>query len=162
MDETVRSAPLAKILAEKTAKPKTLEKGFATEVQHTAQALALHVDYRDGRTSEGVSWSHFGRYQWRDMHGHESLRIIFGPMCAMEVIGIGLKVLEDEIREGKLKGIVEMLEQQVLLAKSGGQGEFLIQKVNAYPSFDALFQAIQEEGQEQDHGGKSKHADRVR
>ena len=78
------------------------EKGFAGERQHTAQSFSLHVDFRDGRAGEGVAWSHFARYRWRDTGEHESLRIIFGPTCAMEILGHNLGSLVNLVRDGKL------------------------------------------------------------
>ena len=36
------------------------ERSFTAERQLTAQAFNLHVEYRDGRRSEGFAWSHYG------------------------------------------------------------------------------------------------------
>jgi hypothetical protein len=128
-------------------------KSFTSERQQTAQALALHVDYRDGRSNEGVGWSHFGRYQWRDLGNHESLRIIFGPMCAMEITGHNLGALVREIRDGQLNGIKEMVTGQAKLAVHEGHEEPVISGVTAYPDFDAVFESIKEEAnQEHDTG----------
>ena len=127
-------------------------KAFTSERQLTAQALALHVDYRDGLSSEGAAWSHLGRYKWRDNGNHETLRIILGPMCAMEIVGHNLKILVGEIREGQLNGIKEMLSGQSALAVHDGSKDPVINSVTAYPDFDQLFEEIKEEAK-----GESKH-----
>lgn len=119
------------------------------ERQHAAQALALHVDYRDGLSSEGVSWSFFARYHWRDMGSHELLRILFGAVCALEITGHNLKALERDVRSGQLNGIKEMLTGQAKLEANGDKP--VITGIKAYPDFDALFEALKAEGQEEEH-----------
>lgn len=120
-------------------------KSYTGERQPSAQSLALHIDYRDGLSSEGTAWSHFGRYKWRDNGDHETLRIVFGPLCAMEVVGHNLGALIREIREGRLNGIKEMITGQARLALNEGIETPVIASVKAYPDFDALFESIKEE-----------------
>jgi hypothetical protein len=154
MPET-KSRFLNKILESQSPEPD--DKGYTSERQHTAQSLTLHVDYRDGLSGEGTAWSHLGRYKWRDQGSHESLRIIFGPMCAMEIIGHNLGVLVGEIREGQLNGIKEMISGQSALAIHEGSKEPVITGVSAYPDFDTLFEEIKEEAK-----GDSKDAAKTR
>jgi hypothetical protein len=120
-------------------------KSFSSERQHTAQSFAMHVDYRDGRCGEGVGWSHFGRYKWVDRGDHESLRILFGPLCGIEILGQNLSVLMAEIREGQLNGIREMTSGQATLAVRDGSGDPVITSVTAYPDFDTLFESLKKE-----------------
>jgi hypothetical protein len=155
-----KSQFLAKIITGKEAERDEQVSGFTKERQHTAQAFVLHVDYRDGLSGEGVAWSHFGRYHWRDLGTHERLRIIFGGMCGMEIEGHNLQSLVTEVRSGQLNGIREMLSGQVMLGKQESASEAIINSVRAYPNFDALFEELKKEGQEEEH--ESGHAGRVR
>ncbi len=143
-----RSKFIDKIFEEKGAE-REAERSYSRERQHGAQALSLHVDFRDGRASEGVAWSQFGRYRWADLGEHERLRIVFGPMCAMEVLGHNLGALVREIRDGQLNGIKEMITGQTRLALHEGDETPIILSVRAYPDFDELFEAIKEEGKEE-------------
>lgn len=135
-------------------------KAFTSERQHSAQAFALHVDYRNGLSSEGTAWSHFGRYKWQDHGDHESLRIVFGPMCAIEVQGHNLGILVGEIREGQLNGIKEMVTSQAQLAVHEDPEALVISSVTAYPDFDKFFEAIKEEAKGED-GHENRHARRI-
>ncbi len=152
-----RSKTLEKIFAEKGPAAET-EKSFTSERQPSAQSFSLHLDFRDGRASEGVAWSQFGRYRWADLGEHERLRIVFGPMCAIEILGHNLGALVAEIREGQLNGIREMVTGQMRLALSEGDSTPIILSVKAYPDFDQLFEAIQEEGKE---AHETRHARRI-
>lgn len=145
-----KSQFLSKIIEGKGPDTEEHTAAYTKERQHTAQAFALHVDYRDGLSSEGVAWSHFGRYHWRDLGTHESLRIIFGGMCGMEITGHNLQLLLTDVRSGQLNGIKEMLSGQVMLAKPESVNNALITSVKAYPNFDALFEEIKQEGQEEE------------
>ncbi len=136
------------------------EKSFTKERQHTAQAFSLHLDYRNGLSKEGVAWSHFGRYQWRNHGSHESLKIIFGGLCGVEITGHNFEPLLTDIRNGQLNGIKEMLSGQAKLGQAEGVDDPIITGIKAYPDFDALFEALKEEGTEQDHD--ATHAGRVR
>ncbi len=124
-------------------------KSFTEERQPTAQAHNLHVDFRDGLSSEGVAWSHYARYRWRDEGEHESLRIIFGGAGALEVTGFNLKVLVDKMRQGRLSSIRELVTGQAKLAVAGGS-EPVVMGVKTYPDFDTLFEAIKQEGKEEE------------
>lgn len=138
----------------------TDKKSYTEERQLTAQSLVLHVDYRDGLSSEGTAWSHLARYKWQDHGSHESLRIVFGPACAMEIIGHNLGVLTAKMREGQLNGVMETLTGQAKLALHDGAKEPIITNVTAYPDFDQLFEAMKEEakGEEQ---GENRHTRRL-
>jgi len=125
-------------------------KSYADERQLTAQSLAFHVDYRGGRGSEGVTWSHLGRYQWKDLGNQEQLRIVFGPMCGMEIVGHNLEVVVGKLREGQLKGVMESITSEATLAVHEGSKEPIILSVTAYPDFDTLFEEIKEEAKGDD------------
>ena len=142
MPET-KSKFLSKLIEDKETAP-----SFTSERQPTAQALVLHVDYRDGLSSEGATWSHLVRYKWRDMGDHERLRIIFGPMCIMEILGHNLVPLIAKLREGQLNGIFEALTSQTALVVAEGGADTIISSVTAYPDFDTLFEEIREEAKE--------------
>jgi len=159
MPET-KSRFLSNIIEGKGPDSEDQTSAYTKERQQTAQAFALHVDYRDGLSSEGVAWSHFGRYQWRDFGTHESLRIIFGGMCGLEITGHNLQALVTDVRSGQLNGIKEMLSGQVALGKTESVEEAIITSINAYPNFDVLFEELKKEGQEEQH--EAGHAGRVR
>ena len=146
------------LLEEKEPEPD--RKSFTKERQHTAQAFALHLDYRDNRSSEGVAWSHFARYKWHDLGSHERLRVVFGGVCGLEITGHNLKQLEAELRSGQLNGIKETVSGKIALGKSEGTTEPLITGVKAYPDFDALFESLIREGEEDEH--ETGHAGRIR
>jgi hypothetical protein len=137
-------------------------KNYTEERQLTAQSFALHVDYRDRLKSEGVAWSHFGRYEWKDLGDHERLRIVFGPSCALEIRGHNLNVLVAKIREGQLKGIAEDITSAAQLAVHEGTKEPVILEVSAYPDFERLFEEIKEEAKEGKDGPETGFAKRVR
>jgi hypothetical protein len=111
--------------------------------------LSLHVDFRDGLASEGSAWSHFARYRWRDTGEHECLRIIFGPTCAMEILGHNLGKLVDLVRDGKLNGLREMTSAEARLAVHQGSADPVILGVTTYPDFDKFFEAIIKEAEEE-------------
>jgi hypothetical protein len=138
------------------------EKGFAGERQHTAQSFSLHVDFRDGRAGEGVAWSHFARYRWRDAGEHESLRIIFGPTCAMEILGHNLGSLVNLVRDGKLNGLREMTSAETTIALHEGSANPVILSVTTYPDFDQFFEAIIEEAKEEKKEHDTGFAGKVR
>src|ERR1700733_834822 len=81
-------------------------KSFTSERQLTAQAFNLHVEHKDGRSSEGFAWSHYTGYQWQDEGEQERLVVVFGTR-AIEIEGHHLGVLVNEIREGQLNRIGE-------------------------------------------------------
>jgi len=136
------------------------QKSFSKERQHASQAFTLNIDYRDNLSSEGVTWSHFGRYQWKDLGSHERLRLMFGPMCGLEITGHNLQQLIADIRQGQLNGLKELVSGKITLAKSEGTTEPLIIAVNAFPDFDTQFESLKEEGKEEEH--ETGHAGRVR
>ena len=49
------------------------EKSFTKERQHTAQAFTLHVEWKDGRRTEGFAWAHYLGYRWADEGETEKL-----------------------------------------------------------------------------------------
>lgn len=138
------------------------EKGFAGERQHTAQSFSLHVDFRDGRAGEGVAWSHFARYRWRDAGEHESLRIIFGPACAMEILGHNLGSVVDLVREGRLNALREMTSAEASLAVHQGSADPVILAVTTYPDFDRFFETVIAEAKEETKDNDAGFAGKVR
>lgn len=158
-DADVKPRYARKILGEDIADASE-RKSSTSEWQHTAQALSLHMDFRDGRSSEGVSWAHYVRYRWADDRDHETLKILFGPMCGVEITGIGLQDLVEEIRHGKLNGIAELVQPEGrLLPHMGGQ-EPIIFGIKAYPDFDELFEQIKAVEEEKEH--EAGHVKRAR
>jgi hypothetical protein len=125
-------------------------KSFTSERQHTAQAFNLHVERRDGRRSEGFSWSHYSGYQWTDDGDHERLIVVFGGR-ALEIEGHNLGVLVAEIREGQLNSIKEMTTGHALLLQEGVDKEPVISSVKMYQDFEEILKEIKGEDNETRH-----------
>lgn len=133
------------------------EKTFTSERQHSAQAFTLHVDYRDGRQSEGFAWAHYAGYRWSDNSDSERLLLIFGPR-AVEIEGHNLGVLVTEIRDGQLNSIRELPSgQQMLLRQSNPDNQPIIALVRSYPDMEAILKEIKGE----DDDDQSRHARRL-
>jgi len=125
-------------------------KAFTSERQHTAQAFTLHVEWKDGRHTEGFAWAHYSGYQWLDIGDHEKLLLIFGPR-ALEIEGHNLGVLVTEIRDGQLNSIREMpTVQQKLLGQSNEGNQPIISAVRAYPDIDEILKQIKGDDDVQD------------
>lgn len=146
-------------------KPRALErilgrdedtKSFASERQLTAQAFALHLDFKDGRESENVSWSHFRRARWRDDGDIERLFVLFAEDILV-IEGFNLKPLEDEVRECKLNRISEMSPQEAALKRASGATEPIISTISLYPDLEEILMEIKGENSR----GKSSYAGRI-
>src|SRR5579862_6286229 len=136
-----KSRFLNKILETKDAEPDAA-KSYTSERQHTAQAINLHVERRDGRRSEGFAWSHYAGYQWTDLGSHERLVVVFG-MRAVEIEGHNLGVLVSEIREGQLNFIRELASGQAKLLEQGNpDNQPIIASVKSYPDFAEVVKEI--------------------
>jgi hypothetical protein len=153
MPEAARSKVLDRIL-----EPREDEKAFTKERQHTAQAFTLHVEWKDGRHTEGFAWAHYTGYRWIDEgSGNERLILIFGPR-ALEIEGRNLAPLIGEIREGKLNLVREMnSSRQMLLGNANPGDEPIISAIRSYPDVDKILKEIKGED-ERDTG---KHARRL-
>jgi len=133
-------------------------KSFTSERQHTAQAFTLHVEWKDGRHTEGFAWAHYSGYRWLDIGDHEKLLLIFGPR-ALEIEGHNLGVLVTEIREGQLNSIREMsTAQQKLLGQSSDENQPIISTVKAYPDIDEILKQIR--GDDDDQTGFARRLER--
>ena len=120
-------------------------KSFTSERQPAAQSFNLHVERRDGRQAEGFPWSHYSGYRWTDEGDHERLVVLFG-MRAIEIEGVDLGGLVEEIREGQLNGIRELTSAQAtLLARDNPDKEPVITSVKMYPDFDEILKEIKGE-----------------
>jgi hypothetical protein len=117
---------------------------FTAERQLTAQSFNLHVERRDGKQSEGFAWSHYAGYSWSDGGGHETLVVLFGPR-AVEIEGHNLKPLVDQIREGQLNGIREMVTAQAELKTANADTDPIIRAIRTYPDFEELLKEIKGE-----------------
>ena len=138
----VKSRFLNKILDDKGDAPKP----FTSERQHTAQAFNLHIKRRDGRRAEGFAWSHYVGYQWTDEGSHERLIVIFGTR-AVEIEGHHLGVLVEEICEGQLKSIHELVTgQKLLLEQDNPDNVPIIGSVKTYPDFEEVLKEIKGDG----------------
>jgi hypothetical protein len=128
-------------------------KSFTSERQHTAQAFNLHVERRDGTEAEGVGWSHYFTYKWSDEGDYERLAIIFGAR-AIEIEGRNLGPLVDEIREGKLNGVKELISRQAtLLEHDNPNNDPIISSARFYPDFEEILKDIK--GEQDD---KTRHS----
>ena len=153
MHEATRSKVLDDIL-----QPRQDEKTpFGKERQHTAQAFTLHVEWKDGRHTEGFAWAHYTGYQWLDDSASEKLVLIFGPR-ALEIEGHNLGVLVEEIREGKLNRVRETSSSKsILLKHSGEPDEPIISAIHSYPKIEEILKEIKGE----DDDDKGRHARRL-
>jgi hypothetical protein len=130
-------------------------KSFTAERQHTAQAFNLHVERRDGRRAEGFAWSHYAGYQWTDEGSHERLVVMFGER-ALEIEGINLGALVNEIRDGQLNSIRELTSRQAELLQQTGNNEPVITSMKTFPDFDQILNDIKGE---EDH--EARHTRRI-
>jgi hypothetical protein len=126
------------------------EKSFTSERQQTAQAFNLHIEKRDGKHSEGFGWSHYVGYRWTDEGEYERLVVLFGSR-AVEIEGHNLKALVDQIREGQLNGVRELITAQAELKRANAESEPVISSVKTYPDFEELLKEIKG-GDEHDTG----------
>lgn len=128
-------------------------KPFTSERQLTAQAFNLHVAKRDGLHSEGFAWSHYANYKWTDEGNHERLVILFGPR-AVEIEGHNLGLLVEDIREGKLNGVQEMVSAEAELRRANGDEGAIISSVKTHPDFEEIFKEIKGDDREPGFAGK--------
>lgn len=152
MHESGRSKMLNKILV-----PQEEEAAFAKERQHTAQAFTLHVEWKDGRQTEGFAWAYYSGYRWADDGGKERLILIFGPR-ALEIEGRNLGPLITEIREGKLNLIREMSSSKQALLRAENPDEPVIVAIHSYPDVEKILNEIK--GEEDDQGRHARRAQR--
>ena len=133
-------------------------KAYTSERQHTAQAFTLHVEWKDGRHTEGFAWAHYSGYRWLDIGECEKLLLIFGPR-ALEIEGHNLGVLVTEIRDGQLNSIREIpTAQQKLLGQSNEENQPIISAVRAYPDIEEILKQIK--GDSDDQNGFARRLER--
>ena len=135
-----KSQFLRKILNENSDLPEDAS-SVTSERQHSAQAFNLHLEKRDGLHAEGFAWSHYSGYKWTDEGSHERLVILFGARAA-EILGHNLKSVVEQVREGQLNGVWEMLTAQVELKRAGGDTGPVIIEINIHPDFEELLKEI--------------------
>ena len=152
MPEPVRSKILNDIL-----EPRDEEKAFAKERQHTAQAFTLHVEWKDGRRTEGFAWAHYSGYRWADDGDKERLILIFGPR-ALEIEGLNLGPLIEQIREGKLNLVREMSSSKQTLVGHESADEPIIGTIRSYPDVEQILREIK--GDDDDQGRHAKRLQR--
>lgn len=127
---------------------------FTKERQHTAQSLNLHIEHKDGRSSEGLAWSYYTCYRWTDEGSQERLVVVFG-MRAVEIEGHNLGVLVNEIREGQLNSIRELASGQAQLLKFGNPDhQPVITTVKTYPNFEDVLKEIKGEDEHETRHAK--------
>ena len=139
MPEEKQSQFLRKIMNERSDLPE--DNGYASERQLTAQAFNLQAEKRDGRHSEGFGLSHYSGNRWTNEGEHETLVILFGPR-ALEIKGHNLRVLLDEVREGKLNTVKEMISAQAELKEASGDSEPIIKEIRMYPDFEEILKEL--------------------
>ena len=155
-DDKTSTRWLQKMMNDKSDQPED-SSSYASERQLSAQAFSLHVEWLDGRRSQGFAWSHYAGYQWTDEGGAERLVVIFGAR-AIEIEGYNLGVLVNEIREGQLNGIRELSKPEAtLLEQENPKEEPIITGIRCYPDFDAMFDEIK--GEQDNH--ETRHARRA-
>jgi hypothetical protein len=143
-----KSQFLRKLLNEKGDLPED-NVPYSSERQLTAQAFNLLAEKRDGRHSEGFPWSHYSGCKWSDEGEHERLVILFGTR-ALEILGYNLRDLLEEIREGKLNRITEMVTSQAALREANADKGPIILSIRMYPDFEEALKEIK--GEEHDAG----------
>ncbi len=128
------------------AEPGEEAPSFTSERQHTAQAGNLHVEWKDGRQTEGFAWSHYVRSRWTDEGDKERLVVLFGEAGAVEIEGRNLGALVGKIRDGQLNGIRELASRQLtLLENQNPDSGPMISSIRSYPDFDEIFREIKGE-----------------
>lgn len=126
-------------------------KSYTKERQLSAQAFCLHVEWRDGRRSEGFSWANYQGHRWTQEGEHEKLVVLFGERF-IELQGHNLGALVEAIRDGQLNGIRELASGRVaLLRQSNPENEPIVVSVKSCPEFDEILKGI---GGENDDKGK--------
>jgi hypothetical protein len=143
MPEEKQSPFLRKIMNERSDLPEE-NAPYTSERQLTAQAFNLQAEKRDGRHSEGFPWSHYAGCKWSDEGKHERLVILFGSR-ALEIEGHNLRDLVDEIREGKLNGVKEMVTSQAALKEANADEAPIINNISMYPDFEEILKEIKGE-----------------
>jgi hypothetical protein len=133
------------------------EKTFTKERQHAAQAFTLHIEWKDGRRTEGFAWAHYMGYRWADNGDAEKLVLIFGDR-AIEIDGRNLVALVDEIREGKLTSIREMPSSKQMLLNNTGAIEPVISAIRSFPDLDEILKALK--GDDDDKAGHARRIQR--
>jgi hypothetical protein len=124
---------------------------YTKERQHTAQAFNLHVERRDGRHSEGFPWSLYSGYDWKDEGERERLIVLFGAR-ALEIEGHRLTILTEQIREGQLNGIRELVSRQAtLLEHDNPDDQPVIMSVKSYPDIQEILKEIKGEEDDDEH-----------
>jgi hypothetical protein len=144
-----KSPFLRKLLNEKSDLPEE-NAPFTSERQLTAQAFNLQAEKRDGLHSEGFPWSHYSGCRWTNEGEHETLVILFGSR-ALEIEGHNLKALVEDIREGKLNGVKEMISARAALKEANADSDPIIRDIRIYPDFEEILREIKGE-QEHDTG----------
>lgn len=157
MPEAIKSRTLDRILDRNSGNDDE-EKAFGKERQHTAQAFTLHVEWKDGRRSEGFAWAHYLGYRWADDGHNERLILIFGER-ALEIEGHNLGALVSEIREGKLNNIWEMPSQQVTLFQANHSDQPVISSIQSSPDVEDILKQIKGEN-DHDKTGHARRAQR--
>jgi ketol-acid reductoisomerase len=89
-------------------------------------------------------------YRWTDEGEYERLVVLFGSR-AVEIEGHNLKALVDQIREGQLNGVRELITAQAELKRANAESEPVISSVKTYPDFEELLKEIKG-GDEHDTG----------
>jgi hypothetical protein len=135
----------AETLLKNTARadPEDQKKTYTSE--HTAQAQNLQVEYKTGRLVDVFTWPMFRRARWTDEGEHERLTIVFADGL-IEIEGHNLRVLLDQINEGKLKGVKEQISSQVTLMQANAAEEPVIRAVRSYPDFEEVLQEVKGDG----------------
>jgi hypothetical protein len=139
-----RSKVLRRILEEDGDHSEDHEHFYASEWQHAAQAFNLHVEKRDGMHSEGFPWAQYAGCKWSNEGDHERLVILFGAR-ALEIEGHNLRDLVNEIREGKLNRVTEMVTSQAALKEANADTDPIIREIRMYPDFEEILKDIKGE-----------------
>jgi hypothetical protein len=129
----------------------------ASEWQSAGQAFNLHIEHLDGRRMEGFAWAHYAGYEWTDDGDHETLALLFGPR-AIEIVGLDLRVLVEDIRRGQLNTIRELpTSKRKELEEFNPDKQAIIASIKAYPDFKEILKEIK--GEQDEH--QTRHARRA-
>jgi hypothetical protein len=127
-------------------------RGFTAERQLTEQAFDLDVETRDGLQSEGFPWSHYSGRWWSGRQDLERLVIFFGER-AVDIRGLNLKPVIEQIREGRLRGVKEMLTARAELMRAEGSTEAIISSVKCRDA-EEVFKEIYGDQHDTGYAGK--------
>jgi hypothetical protein len=124
--------------ARASAAPEVEEAGGLTkEHQTNAQAFALSVVFKDGRTKQTFPWAMYAGHEWTDDGDMESLTALFGER-GLIVRGYRLNELDRDMSMGKRAGLRQHTSKQVEAMLQEDGNEPIIAEIEVFPSLQEM------------------------